>query len=187
MVVRGAPKLRLKRFSLRAGVSAFSLLACGAVQAATFSFGHTGTVQTGTVTQAGVCELSPGGARGGEITWDTGSGFVTNFGGIGATVGGRLFLDARTSFSILVGGDGASGTDSGVTYLSGGGGGITWFDKNSDGTIEAVAGRDGGASLGIGGVGIMYSLTYDGTDAFDTASCCSTGAFTGALGLGGGA
>lgn len=120
------------------GVSALALLTASESRAATFEFTFTGAVQTGTITQSGTYRLTLGGATGGQ--YQVGGVSAGYYGGVGAALGGTLYLSAGTQFSVLVGGNGESFFDE----RAGGGGGLSYFNINMDSTIEAVAGGGGG-------------------------------------------
>lgn len=117
------------------GTSAVAIMCASSAYAATFSFGFTGEVESGTIETSGTYELRLRGADGGAATG--GFSFDGARGGFGALLIGEVDLFAGDLFSVLVGGAGVSG------YDAGGGGGLSYF---SSGTNLAIAGGGGGAS-----------------------------------------
>lgn len=133
-------RFKIHRFC---AVSALALMAAGAAQAASFHFTYTGATQTGKVAATGIYSLSIAGAAGGMAQ------YTAQPGGLGALLGGTIELRAGTPFTVLVGGDGQG------AYDSGGGGGLSFFDLDSDSVFEAVAGGGGGGSYyGAGAPGL---------------------------------
>ena len=143
--------MRQRLAVLRAGASALALLAGTAVQAATFTFDTPGDFSD-TIDVAGTYEITIGGASGGNAT--------DHAGGIGALVGGTLFLGAGAIFSGLVG---AAGADAPSADGGGGGGGLSFFRS---GGYLAVAGGGGGAGRNQdGGAGRADTSGGDGGNA----------------------
>lgn len=90
--------------------AALALLAGLAGTARAGTYNYTGSLQTDTITQSGLYQITGYGAAGGA---SAGAG-----GGLGAGAGGEIMLTAGTTLDIVVGG--AGGFVSGTTFLKGG-------------------------------------------------------------------
>src|ERR1700733_403744 len=109
---------RLARKFLLVGVS-IAALAASAGEAGAKVFGFTGSVQTYRVPETGEYEIILAGAQGG-------SSFDGNAGGMGAILGGDIFLRQNELLGIFVGGAGYSLPG----YAGGGGGGTFLGNRN---------------------------------------------------------
>ncbi|MGA2950668.1 MAG: Hint domain-containing protein [Caulobacteraceae bacterium] len=123
------------------------------------TFTYTGTIEHVTVAASGTYTIDVDGAQGGQST------FAGENGGLGAAVGGDIFLAAGTQLEIVVGGDGYS------DIWGGGGGGASYVIETFNGTssvdtILAIAGGGGGGGVsGVGGGGIAGPNGDDGAGA----------------------
>ena len=135
---------------------------------------YTGTVEFETIAVSGTYAISAYGAEGGTST----SG---ESGGLGAAVGGDIYLQAGAVLEMVVGGEGATGA-----YGAGGGGG-SFVIETDNGTsavdiIEAVAGGGGGASSSGAGGGAGRITPTGGNGSGVSAG---SGGINGAAGSGG--
>jgi hypothetical protein len=119
--------------------------------AGVLTVGETSIVATITINTSGTYYIDADGAQGGAGHLTGG----THGGGLGAAVGGDIFLTAGTTLEIVVGAEGLAagyifGGDGG-----GGGGGGTYVFEGSDtaANLLAVAGGGGGGAYGGGGSG----------------------------------
>ena len=123
------------------------------------TFTYTGTIEHVTVAASGTYTIDVDGAQGGQST------FAGENGGLGAAVGGDIFLAAGTQLEIVVGGAGYS------DIWGGGGGGASYVIETFNGTssvdtILAIAGGGGGGGVsGVGGGGIAGPNGDDGAGA----------------------
>lgn len=102
------------------------------------TFTYDGTAQSFTAATAGVYDILAYGAQGGA-----GAGYKTN-GGLGAEMGGDIYLSAGEMLTIDVGGAGGTGHSGQMDYVGGGGG---TFVVTSDGTLLIAAGGGGGGGF----------------------------------------
>lgn len=105
-------------------------------------FNYIGSIQTYDVSTSGVYGIFSAGAQGG------GNGGVW-VGGLGATVGGEVFLTAGTMLDIVVGGQGLTDTSFLADFGAGGGGGSFVYIPGAIHPLE-VAGGGGGAAYAVG-------------------------------------
>ena len=126
---------RLARKFLLVGVS-IAALAASAGEAGAKVFGFTGSVQTYRVPETGEYEIILAGAEGGSSS-------DGNAGGMGAIVGGDIFLRQNELLGIFVGGAGYS-----LPGYAGGGGGGTFLGNHS--RVFFIAGGGGGGGGGGG-------------------------------------
>ena len=124
---------KLARKLLLVGVSA-AALAVSAAEAGAKIFLFTGSVQTYLVPETGEYEITVGGAQGGSSS-------DGNAGGMGAIVGGDIFLRQNELLGIFVGGAGYSLPG----YAGGGGGGTFLGNRNR---VFFIAGGGGGGGYG---------------------------------------
>ena len=111
------------------------------------SYSYTGSVQTATITNAGIYDIVAYGARGGNS-----SQYGTS-GGLGAREGGDVTLTAGEKLRVVVGGHGRD-----FEYTGGGGGGTSVFGSTDGGahyTLLVAAGGGGGAYKNNGGAGTV--------------------------------
>ncbi len=170
--------IKLARKFLLVGVSV-AALAASAAEAGAKVFRFTGSVQTYTVPETGEYEIILAGAQGGSSS-------DGNAGGMGAVVGGDIFLKQNELLRIFVGGAGYSflgyaggggggtflGNPNKVFFIAGGGGGGGYGDRSiADGRPgrsqrSASAGRGGnggyGGSGGYGGEGGQDPTGFNG-------------------------
>jgi PEP-CTERM motif len=169
---------KLARRFLLVGVS-IAALAASAAEAGAMVFKFTGAVQTYVVPETGEYEIILKGAQGGSSS-------DGNAGGLGAVVGGDIFLKQNELLGIFVGGAGYSplgyaggggggtflGNPNKVFFIAGGGGGGGYGDRSiADGRPgraqrSASAGRGGnggyGGSGGYGGEGGQDATGFNG-------------------------
>src|SRR3984885_6649090 len=154
---------RLARKFLLVGVS-IAALAASAGEAGAKVFGFTGSVQTYRVPETGEYEIILAGAEGGSSS-------DGNAGGMGAIVGGDIFLRQNELLGIFVGGAGYSlpgyaggggggtflGNHNRVFFIAGGGGGGGYGDRSiadgCPGRTQRSGGDGGGGHGGYGGSG----------------------------------
>src|ERR1700722_15076810 len=122
---------KLARKLLLVGVSA-AALAASAAEAGAKIFLFTGSVQTYLVPGTGEYEITLAGAQGGSSS-------DGNAGGVGAIVGGDIFLRQNELLGIFVGGAGYS-----LPGYAGGGGGGTFLGNHRRGFFIAGGGGGGG-------------------------------------------
>jgi hypothetical protein len=173
---------KLARKFLLIGVSVVALAtsaAMSAAEAGAMVFTFTGAVQTYVVPETGEYEITLAGAQGGSST-------DGNPGGMGAVVGGDIFLKQNELLGIFVGGAGYSfpgyaggggggtflGNPNRVFFIAGGGGGGGYGERSiADGRPgrsqrSASAGRGGnggaGGSGGYGGEGGQDPTGFNG-------------------------
>ena len=136
----------MKRATLMLAVLGMLALLGGPVRAGSI-FNYTGTVQTFTVATTGVYDITAFGGQGG------GSG------GLGAEVSGSIPLTAGQVLQIIVGGQGATGTQG----IGGGGGGTFVYISGPPSPPLLVAGGGGGggafANVGDSGQSGMSGTT----------------------------
>lgn len=120
----------------------------------TVDFSYTGTIQTETISSSGLYDITATGAAGGV----GGGGNIAGQGGLGAAVGGDIYLAAGTVLEILVGGKGTDGGGSPLNGQGGGGGGGSFVVETYNGAtnilgnvVLAVAGGGGGGGGSDGG------------------------------------
>src|ERR1700722_10170029 len=150
---------KLARRFLLVGVS-IAALGASAAEAGAMVFKFTGAVQTYVVPETGEYEIILKGAQGGSSS-------DGNAGGLGAVVGGDIFLKQNELLGIFVGGVGYS-----PPGIAGGGGGGGYGDRSiADGRPgraqrSASAGRGGnggyGGSGGYGGEGGQDATGFNG-------------------------
>jgi hypothetical protein len=127
--------IRSTKAFLLAGASALAILASAAeANAETFAF--TGAVQSFTASVSGEYAVELLGASGGNI------------GGLGAEVSGDVFLTAGEDLTLVVGGQGGTGSLAG-----GGGGGGSFLYGTAPALLAVAGGGGGGGSRAGGGVG----------------------------------
>lgn len=133
----------MKRLILAALAGTAALTAATAANALTFAY--SGHIDSYTVATSGWYEIDAWGAQGGS--------FNPSLGGLGAMVGGRIYLDAGQVLDIVVGGQGRGSIS--VDTGSGGGGGSFVFTA-SDLDLLLAAGGGGGSrwNVGDGGPGL---------------------------------
>jgi hypothetical protein len=102
---------------LLVGVSLVALAGAAATSADAAVFGYTGGVVDYTVPHSGIWDVTAAGAQGGGSSGGTG--------GLGAVIGGDVFLHGGTVLTIAVGGQGASG-NFGTIFGGGGGAGFSY-------------------------------------------------------------
>ena len=134
---------------------------------------ETGQIIMVTVGVSGDYALTVDGAEGGAGS--------SGFGGLGAAVGGDVFLQAGTVLEIVVGGEGGSPV-MGLDYGGGGGGGSFVFDTSS-GAILAIAGGGGGGGAFFGANGGVAQLGHTGGSGGEYSA--GAGVHNGAAGGGG--
>ena len=123
--------IKMARKFLLVGVS-IAALAASAAEAGAEVFGFTGAVQTYLVPQTGEYEIILAGAQGGASS-------DGNAGGMGAIVGGDIFLRKNELLGIFVGGEGYS-----LPGYAGGGGGGTFLGNPNRVFFIAAGGGGGG-------------------------------------------
>ena len=123
---------KLARRFLLVGVS-IAALAASAAEAGAMVFKFTGAVQTYVVPETGEYEITLAGAQGGSSS-------DGNSGGMGAIVGGDIFLRQNELLDIFVGGAGSS-----KAGYAGGGGGSFLGNPNR---VFFIAGGGGGGGSG---------------------------------------
>src|SRR5271155_4987680 len=112
----------------------------------TFSYDGS-TIQDDTIAVAGFYDIAASGGQGGNSTPNGKAG------GLAASYGGDIFLQAGAVLEIVVGG---AGSDNAFNYGAGGGGGSFVIEINNGSTAvdidEVIAGGGGGAAaFGAGG------------------------------------
>jgi hypothetical protein len=117
-----------------AAISGMATLVAGtAANALTFTY--SGHIDSYAVPTSGYYQVDAWGAQGGSYIF-------TDAGGLGAMVGGRIYLDAGQTLSIVVGGAGRDINSN----TGGGGGGASWVYVSSDLELLLAAGGGGGAA-----------------------------------------
>jgi hypothetical protein len=124
---------KLARKLLLVGVSV-AALTMSAAEAGAIGFVFTGSVQTYLVPESGEYEITVEGAQGGSSS-------DGNPGGLGAIVGGDIFLRQNELLGIFVGGTGSS-----LDGYAGGGGGGTFLGNRK--RVFFIAGGGGGGGYG---------------------------------------
>ena len=124
------------------------------------TFSYDDAIQTFTAPVAGTYAFTLDGGQGGASTYSTAI-HTPAPGGMGAAVGGEIFLAAGATLEIVVGGMGGDGF-----YAGGGGGGSFIIETNTGGLdpqsvdfIEAVAGGGGGGAYDGAGLPGLASQT----------------------------
>lgn len=141
----------------------------------TVDFSYTGQIQSYTITTSGTYQIYLAGAQGGNSNQFAG--------GKGASVTGKIHLDAGTVLEVVVAGAG------GDQYGAGGGGGgsFVYYTTNSLPVVIAAAGGGGGASNSVAGVaGQVTEWGTSGTAPVITSSTTYGSGAGGADAMGGG-
>ncbi len=169
----------MSKFSHRfAWAALFALvLAVSVAQAGTITFNYTGAVVNWTVPTSGTYYIAGAGAQGGPGADDPG--------GLGAWVGGDVYLTGGTQLGIAVGGMGFSGgIIVGVAGGGGGGGSFVWVVSTTS-PLLAVGGG-GGAGYCCGYPGGDGQITVAGQNGFGAnGGAGGTGGSGGAAGFAG--
>jgi len=131
------------------------IAACGAASAQTYTY--SGSVVDTTVVTTGIYDILAAGAAG--------AGASGTIGGLGAAVGGDVFLTAGTQLDLVVGGEGQNGNFGNVNGGGGGGGSFVFVVGATNPLL--VAGGGGGAAY-IGGNGGNGQITTFGQTGFGT-------------------
>jgi hypothetical protein len=161
----------MKRLIIAALAGCAGLLVGTAANALTFTY--SGQIDSYAVQTSGWYQIDAWGAQGG------GPEFLPNLGGLGAMVGGRIYLNAGQILDVVVGGQGKSeiydntgggggggsfvyvASDLDLLLAAGGGGGSDWLNAFPGG--PGLAGRDGGGSGGgVDGMGGSASGDFRG-------------------------
>ena len=136
------------------------------------------TIQYETIAVAGIYDIAASGGQGGNSTRNS------EVGGLAASSGGDVFLQAGAVLEIVVGGAGSNETST-FGYGGGGGGGSFVIETNNgSGTVdinEVIAGGGGGAGFSDGGGGGGTAPTGGNGGGFLAGS----GGVNGAAGSGG--
>jgi hypothetical protein len=152
----------MKRFLL-AGASLMALITATASASAT-TIPVSGAIVDFIVPTDGTYQIIAFGAQGGINGRNGGSPSIA--GGLGAEMGGEIFLAAGSQLKIAVGGMGASGSGS---YAGGGGGGSFVVGPGSDGLLVAAGGGGGAGgsqNTNKGQFGYGGQTVADATDGF---------------------
>ncbi len=146
---------------LMTGASFAALLAgmAGSAHAGLFTYDGTAS-QTFTAPASGTYDITAAGAQGGP--GDYYLNFSAPSGGLGATVGGDVYLTADTILDIVVGGQG------GIGFGGGGGGGSFVFYPSASSPLVVAGGGGGGAHYSYGGAGQAGTA---GQAAITSAAC----------------
>jgi hypothetical protein len=143
------------------------------------SFGTTGAVVDYTVPITGPYFIRAAGAMGGGVIHE----FVqdSSFGGLGAVVGGVVYLTAGEQLGIVAGGQGENGRDCPSTCAGGGGGGSFVFVLGATNPLIAAGGGGGAGEIFVDGGSAQTST--DGQAGFGPYG--GSGGTAGAGGAGG--